>query len=226
MKHSLLFAAAFAGSISVATAQVAEVATATAPAVAPDSTHQKCFAVGVVGGGTYTRYQGSNAKAHSPKYRTGFHGGLTADVRLSNELTFHPEALYTRKGSDFANDALNEELSYVDVPLLMRYYPNGAFQTNTLFLEAGPQVSYLLTAKGTNDADIKDKFNKVTVDFVLGLGYRLANGLALGLRYDIGVSNIYREQSPATSLGRGDYQSNAKTDAFLLSIGYSFAGKR
>jgi hypothetical protein len=40
------------------------------------------------------------------------------------------------------------------------------------------------------------------------------------------VSNIYREQSPATSLGRGDYQSNAKTDAFLLSIGYSFAGKR
>jgi hypothetical protein len=219
MKPLLLVTALLAGSISAATAQTTEATPA--PTVAADSASATWWAVGVKAGGVYSSFLGSDARALSNKYKLGYQAGLTADFRLTNNLSLHPEALYTLKGSDFAEAARNRTLTYLDVPVLLRYQPSGLFHASGLFFEAGPQASLLLSAKNEAKDDVKSTFNKLTYGFVMGAGYQLANGLSLGLRFDIGIGNAYKLVPAAESLGRGDYQLNAKNDSFLLSLGYS-----
>ncbi|MFD2720993.1 porin family protein [Hymenobacter monticola] len=224
MKPSLLVTALLAGSISAAAAQTTE-ATPAPPAPADSTSAKTWWAVGAKAGGVYSSFQGSDARAVSSKYKLGYQAGLTADFRLASTLSLHPEALYTRKGSDFAEAARNRTLTYLDVPVLLRYQPSGLFRARGVFFEGGPQASLLLSAENEAKDDVKPEFNKLTYSFAMGAGYQLANGLSVGLRFDIGISNVYKSVPAAASLGRGDYQRNAKNDAFLLSLGYSFARK-
>jgi hypothetical protein len=225
MKHSLLFLALLAVGTGAARAQTTTVSPLEPTSPLADTTARPLrLAVGLTAGATYTSFGGSDATSgHDSRYKWGYHAGLTADIGLTEKVSFHPEVLYTLKGADFAVEASNRDLTYLDVPLLVRYHTSPLVKTSTLFLEAGPQVSTLLTAKTEAKANAKSEFNNVNLDFVLGAGYRWANGLVLGLRYDIGITNVYRKVPSAASMGRGDYQQNATTDAFLLLVGYSFS---
>ena len=232
MKYPLLSLALLAGSLGTARAQTPEVsppanqrATLAAPGT-PETSGTSRFGVGATGGGAYTSFLGSDATTGwSASYRWGYQAGLTADLGLSESLAFHPEALYAQKGAKFSADARNRTLAYVDVPLLLRYYPGGAFQANTAFVEAGPRVSALLAAKNDADTDTKAEFNRFDAGVVLGAGYRLASGLSLGLRYDIGITHPYQAIPAAASGGRADFQPNASNDAFSLLLGYTFGFK-
>jgi opacity protein-like surface antigen len=224
MHKYLLPLALLAGSAGAATAQTTEPLAATAPAAAarPDSAATAPrLAVGVVGGLTRSSMLGSDATTnYSAKYKFGFLAGLTFDLRLSPKLTLHPEARYTWKGSTFADAALNRNLSYLDVPVLVRFH-EADFGRNTLYLEAGPQFSALLTAETDGGADAKAEFRDLTLGFAMGAGYRFANGLSLGLRYDLDITHTYQEVPPAASLGRGNYQPNSRNDVFSAQLGYS-----
>ena len=169
--------------------------------------------VGITVGYGRTGLLGNNeykAVGHS-----GYQAGLTADLYLSEALSFHPEALYTLQYFDATDLALlSRDVSYVNVPLLARYHANG------LFFEAGPEVNFALKAVNEGGESVKDQVNPVVLDYVVGLGYQLNHGPSIGVRYDGGASNVFKSD-PNTVLGRGSFKSST----FWLNLGYSFGGK-
>jgi hypothetical protein len=175
----------------------------------------------------------------------GFQAGVMADFSLSELISLHPELLYSQKGvkSSFAdsyttggytytaNSSGQARLSYLDLPVLLRLKASGAF------FEVGPQLGFLLGQKATytkttsittsagipissgsdNYSDNStDGLRKVDFGYVLGVGYRLPQGLELGLRYNGGFSSLDDSSNSA---------SKVRNSVFQLQVGYLFGGK-
>lgn len=234
MKRYFLSLSLLVGSIGAANAQTTgPVAPAPAPAATqarPDSSRSEPsgFVLGLTAGNVFSSFLGSDATAgQGAQLKPGYHAGLTADFHLSESLAFHPEVLYVLKGSAFDRPAagLTRNLHYLEVPLLLRYYTDEVLDANSWFLEVGPQVSYLLQARNENGTDVRSELNRFDAGVNLGAGHRFKSGISLGVRYGVGVLNVYKKLSAAESGGRGDYQPNAKNDTILLSFGFVVAGK-
>lgn len=173
--------------------------------------------LGLKAGASLTNLTGNDAKNLDNLF--GFHAGVFANITLSSLFAFQPELLYSQKGfkSSAAND-YNLRLHYIDVPL--------AFHVNTggLFFEAGPQVGFLVSAKGNSgnvSVDVKEGYNTVDVGYLFGLGYQLKHGLGVGLRYNGGFTSIDK----ATTIGNVTYQDKARNSAFQLYLTYSVNGR-
>jgi hypothetical protein len=160
----------------------------------------------------YARTHLSSNAAYATVNHAAYQGGLTADLYCSDALSFHPEVLYSWRAFDFSDADLSRDISYLDVPLLARYHVKG------FFVEAGPQLSVPLTAKNEEGDNVKAEVNSVALDYVVGVGYQLANGLSLGLRYDGGATNVFKHDSGATAVGI----AQAKSQTVLVLLGYSF----
>ncbi|MBF9221780.1 porin family protein [Hymenobacter ruricola] len=145
---------------------------------------------------------------------SAYQAGLTADFGLSDNLSFHPEVLYSMRYFDTSNDEdLNRDVTSIDVPLLARYRVGG------LFFEAGPEVGFPIKAVNEDADNVKDELNSVVLNYVAGVGYRFGKGPSLGVRYDGGASNVFKSNT-ATVLGAGKF----KTSAVWLVLAYSFGG--
>src|SRR5690606_6511134 len=78
----------------------------------------------------------------------GFHIGGFAEIKFTEKFAFQPELLYSLQGAkyDFSEEDFTEEstlkLNYLNIPLMFKYYA-----TESLFVEAGPQIGLLLSAK-------------------------------------------------------------------------------
>lgn len=145
---------------------------------------------------------------------SAYQGGLTADLNVSEHVSFHPEVLYTMRYFDTSNNEdLNRDITSIDVPLLARYHAGG------LFFEAGPQVGFAIKAKNEAGDDVKSEVNPVILDYVVGVGYQLGHGPSLGVRYDGGASNTFKSNT-ATTLGTGKFKSSA----VFVVLAYSFGG--
>jgi hypothetical protein len=93
--------------------------------------------------------------------------------------------------------ASTARLAYLDVPVLAK-----AYLTPGLYLYAGPQASFLVSAKARAAAgllgfnayqqDFEVKQYLRTVDFALvgGVGYQHESGLGLSAGYDYGLSSL------------------------------------
>ncbi len=100
--------------------------------------------------------------------------------------------------------SVTRKLRYFHVPALMRY----RFR-NFVFMEAGPQIGLMNKAvdqfyvdiQRENDLvytnKIRDQYNAIDFGFTGGLGYKLlqGEGIALGLRYYLGLSDLLKENS-------------------------------
>lgn len=156
----------------------------------------------------------SSSDAYRAKNHSAYQAGLMADVYFSSAFSFHPELLYTMQYYDYNDDAhpeLNRDLTYLNLPLLARYHVGG------LFFEAGPQLNLPLTVKNEDSDNVKDEVHNLSLDYVVGLGYQFHHGPSLGVRYDGGATNIFKNyDSSIISTG------HLKTSTFLLVLGYSF----
>ncbi|PJJ48801.1 porin family protein [Hymenobacter chitinivorans] len=199
MKKTILLLALLAGAASAAQAQRTE--------AKPANT------IGLTAAYARTNLAGGNSLPYSSTSHSAYQAGLTADVYVSPVVSFHPEVLYTMRYFDATDEALNRDLTYLDVPLLVRYHAAG------LFFEAGPQVSLPLTAKNEEGNDVKPEVNKAGLDYVVGLGYQLHHGPSLGIRYDGGITSVFKKE--VSTLGT----DKLKSHTFLLVLGYAFGGK-
>jgi hypothetical protein len=162
----------------------------------------------------YGRSRILNNNNYTSVGHSAYQAGLTADVYLTEALSFHPEALYTMRYFDTSNDAnLNRDVSSIDVPLLARYHVGG------FFVEAGPEIDVPVKAVNETGDNIKSALNPVVLNYVAGVGYQLGCGLSLGVRYDGGATNVFKTNA-ATTLGAGKY----KTSTALVVVGYAFGG--
>ncbi|MBC7922525.1 MAG: PorT family protein [Ferruginibacter sp.] len=148
------------------------------------------------------------------KVRPGFHAGAYAVVPLGSQFTLEPGVYYSQKGTVLrgrftsesfqllnAQATVTNQASYLDVPVLAKYYAGGSSAEGFHFF-AGPQVSFLLSNRVDTRAsllgfsvlnqnfDVTDNFRRVDVALVGGLGYRFSNGLNLGVGYDFGLNTL------------------------------------
>ena len=109
--------------------------------------------------------------------------GLAYIQRGATTQALNPTTLETQEGLI--------RLQYLSVPVLARFYA-----TPMLFLEAGPQVAYLLDAhsklkEGTETFDLMPSFDSdLDLGLLVGLGVNLHERLSLSLQYYHGLSKV------------------------------------
>ena len=182
--------------------------------------------------------------AEDAKMMIGAHLGGFAEIKLSDKFAFQPELLYSMQGAktessysetDFGYTYIETEetklkLGYLNLPLMAKY-----FATDKLYLEAGPQVGFLVSAKydsdysyvviddsdgsifdsesGSESGDYKDFVKSVDFGFNFGLGYEFTENMFAGARYNLGLSDINDVNGSDAKIGNGVFQ---------LSFGYKF----
>lgn len=170
----------------------------------------------------------------------GFHVGAFASFDLTDQLYLRPELLYsTRNSKESLSTSLalagttttidadvRSTLSYLELPILLGYRLNERFS-----LQAGPALGFLMSSKvtvngtstvtadgqtTTTSLDTEDTstegLRSTEVAAVIGMGYRLDNGLDLGLRYWRGLTTL-EEETDLTKTHQNVVQ---------VSVGYAF----
>jgi hypothetical protein len=135
-----------------------------------------------------------------------FHLGGFAEFKVSDKFAVQPELLYSAQGAKFTDGNLN--LNYINIPVMAKYYVADAFS-----IEVGPQIGFLMSAKA-DGIDVKELFNTTDFGLNLGAGYNLNETMSLGLRYNMGLSDVQKD------LPSGE--SGSKNSSIQLSFGYKF----
>ncbi|MBF4518858.1 PorT family protein [Flavobacterium sp. ANB] len=144
----------------------------------------------------------------------GFQLGGFAEVKVWKKLYIQPELLYSAQGGKFdgyyGERDYTVNLNYINVPVLAKYYITKQFT-----VEAGPQLGVLVSSKNTYDE------KSVDVGFNLGAGYNFTDNFSVGIRYTIGLTNVYRYEDEY--YGDFGYYDNRYTNNVLaLTAAYKF----
>ncbi|WP_109300839.1 porin family protein [Aquimarina sp. AU474] len=150
--------------------------------------------------------------------RTGFHVGALAEIPITEKFAFQPELLYSSQGTqiDVTDFESKTKLDYLNIPLMAKYYV-----AQGLSLQAGPQIGFLLSANAEGedsgqsfDQDLKDELSSFDFGLNFGAGYQLDMGVFFDARYNLGISNVFDEDT-----AEGD---NVQNSVFQFSVGYKF----
>lgn len=151
-----------------------------------------------------------------------FHLGAVYELRLKDKITFRPKLIYSQQGDRikaektfynenwgyFSNDGLDYELSYLNVPLNIKFF-------DKTYLLIGPQVGFLLSTKKL-DLEFGDIDKTVDFGINLGLGHRfkdffielnLYQGMTTLLKYEgvYGFSQGFDATNSVAQLSFGYY---------------------
>ncbi|RYJ37701.1 OMP_b-brl_2 multi-domain protein [Flavobacterium anhuiense] len=159
------------------------------------------------------------------KSKFGFHAGGFVEIKFSEKFALQPELLYSTQGTRFDDLEVNGyktktcfNLDYINVPVMFKY-----FAAEKFFIEAGPQIGFLTSAKARvkidelnidNKEDIKDNFESIDFGLNFGAGYEFTENIFASARYNLGLSNIAKTEA--------DDDSKVHNGVFSLSVGYKF----
>ena len=173
--------------------------------------------LGVKGGLNFSTLSGDSKKLYDDqtKFRTDFYVGGYANYKVTDQISFQPELLYSKQGSGLkTNDNSNTKIvtHNINIPLMGRYEI-----MDGLNLEFGPQLGFLVSAKKKSEEgklDQKEKFadNFKTFDFGLnfGAGYKVTDELEINARFTKGLSNM------------SNYNTNNKITNTYFSVGVAY----
>ncbi len=194
---------------------------------------------GVNAGATYSRI--SNAHNPSGARFSGF-GGVLALIPIDSNDQFYlqPQIEYLSAGESGKDseakgqngyDAVYAN-NYISVPIYFKAYFSEA--QSEFFAIAGPKFNFLISQKVEGEPTnrpyygvdqlpefpgVNGKANGLNVAVGLGLGYSFQRQLELTARYDLGVSNTYKNlmNEPGT-----DPSIAKKKSEQVLSVGLSY----
>lgn len=174
-----------------------------------------------------------NGDVEDAKSLIGAHLGGFVEIKINEKFAFQPELLYSMQGakSEYSESEpgysySSEEkykLGYLNLPLMAKY-----FATEKLFIEAGPQIGFLMSAKNdyketetfmgdtetfSGDVDIKDNLKSIDFGLNFGLGYEFTQNVFASARYNVGLSDINDVEGSNVKIQNGVFQ---------FSIGYKF----
>jgi hypothetical protein len=116
------------------------------------------------------------------------------------------------------------DFDYISLPVKVQLMTKGGF-----FVEAGPQFSFLTTARQDNetgtDPDIKDQkiIRKTDFGVVGGIGYTSRIGLGLHATYMHGITNVFNTDNQQATNPIGADVSNR---GILIGLHYSFGANK
>lgn len=163
------------------------------------------------------------------KYRLGYHAGVFGNIGISNKVFLRPELLFSNKGHKFDGSATFQpagdgavHLNYFNLPLLVEYH-----LFDRLYLLAGPEFGYLVSAKSKFDSetiDIKNSFdNDFDFGLATGLSFALNEKFTIDARYTHGLSSIVEPIQLTDNMGNpitNKDEVKLQNRAFQLSVSY------
>ena len=153
--------------------------------------------LGVKGGLNFPTLSGDSRQliGDQTKFRTDFYVGGYANYKVTDQISFQPELLYSKQGAGIKNSGNSNSkivTHNINIPLMGRYEI-----MEVLNVEFGPQLGFLVSAKGKTeegktDTKVKITDNFKTFDFGLnfGAGYKVTDELEINARFTKGLSNI------------------------------------
>lgn len=179
-------------------------------------------------------FEGFNSKLEAkPGYRAAFAIGAEAGYQVASKIAITAGLIYSVQGFqrgeslEYSDKILSIEdngkltLGYLNVPILANFYIFKGFA-----VKAGIQPGFLLSAKRKDDVtgkyaaagmskhktvDIKDHCNTVDFSIPVGLSYEFKNGIVLDGRYNIGLTNVSKDDNV-----------KATNSVFQIGVGYKF----
>jgi hypothetical protein len=155
----------------------------------------------------------------TPDSKLGLLGGLYLTANVTDKFAIQPELTFSSMGSKDTSDGEEfvAKLNYLSLPVLLRYNI-----TENINIHVGPQLGFLLSAKGEVDGDsedIKDQYKGIDFGAAVGLGVDFGkfNG---GLRYVAGLSNI----NDIGEIDGFDLDLSVKNNSFQIFVGYRLFG--
>ncbi|OCA73814.1 porin family protein [Chryseobacterium arthrosphaerae] len=146
--------------------------------------------------------------------KAGFYGGAFANIPVAQDFSFQPEVLYSGMGAKAkANSDLKVNLDYISIPLMLQYnaLPN-------LYLEAGPQFSFLINSKlkyKSNSTDGKDVFKGFDFGLGIGAGYYFTQNIGVSARYVAGLTDVIKNRPDLSD-------DKSKNGVFQIGLAYKF----
>lgn len=177
--------------------------------------------LGVRAGYNLSNLSGDLADEIDTKSLSGFHIGLFTEFPVAPRFSIQPEVMYSTQGAKF--EGLGSEATlrtqYLNVPVLAKFYVAEGFN-----LQAGPQIGFLTGAEyqvdGADDIDVSDNMKGTDFGLLFGVGYKVAQGVTIDARYNMGLSNTLDEDANVDE-GIGTDQE-WKNGVFQVGIGYQF----
>ncbi|GAB3656096.1 hypothetical protein GCM10027594_28870 [Hymenobacter agri] len=198
-------------------------------------TESRNTGVGIKGGYNVSYLKGSNVDLFpNTNSLAAFNAGVYGQFGFTNFASLQVELLYSRKGyrtdassgpnGAGAYPAFDTRLDYIQLPLL--FVGN---LTETLSIHLGPQVGLLTKVmQDGQNLDLKaNGYNSLEYGVVGGAEARLGLG-RLGVRYELGLSNVYKDGTvvayrgtPVTLSGAGT-SGNIHNQTFQVYLGIGF----
>lgn len=132
--------------------------------------------------------------------RHAFHLGFYGESFLSEAIALQIEVLYSQQGYELQDNGgtFTQKLDYINLPVSLKLYPSENF-----FLEVGPQAGIAISHKEEFDSnfglfDTSQEFDPSNFDwgFNFGGGFKTNSGASIGVRYHLGMGEVYDEGSP------------------------------
>lgn len=126
--------------------------------------------------------------------RHGFHIGVYGESFISESFSIQPELMYSQQGYQIkdSNGTFTQKLNYINLPVMLKAYPSKNF-----FLEAGPQIGLAVSHKEAYEGLFSGSQEYDPTNFDWGVnfggGFKTESGISLGVRYHLGLGDIYDE---------------------------------
>lgn len=188
---------------------------------------------GPVAGVNFSNYSGEKIK--DANLKMGFQLGVAGEFKM-NSFGVESGIYYTSKNTNTiveqfevlgisGSTEISNTTSYIEIPVLAKLY--GPLGLNVF---AGPQASFLINNKGTNEGagviggllpgteevSGTDGYNTYDISVVVGLGIDLPMGLLARASYEKGFRPVYNED--AISI----YPQDATISTIKISLGLMF----
>jgi hypothetical protein len=137
--------------------------------------------VGIKAGANFSNYSSDD---YSTSSVTKYHVGAYVNINFSERFGVTPEVLWSSQGAKVKGVG-DFNTNYVIVPIMLRWKP-----VDLIFIEAGPQFSFLTDAELDNNPNIEDQLKSSTTCAAFGAGVNLPMGFIGGLRYVVGLTDL------------------------------------
>ena len=147
--------------------------------------------------------------------------GLIADFQGSGLFNVRSGLFYNSYASSVSmgGEKNTQYVNYLSIPLLGRLKIS-----DKLYGFAGPQFSYLMSAKAKFDngdsEDTKNELESINFSGLFGAEYQFSDKLRLGVSYTAGLSRVNKETEMAEELDLGS--GKVRFNGFNFNIGFSF----